>query len=136
MKSYAYQVFSESDVALLERATRMVQHLPDFHPHHPEQHLRCHEIARAVGRVLDLPVMDGSFCRCDHSWLYIRVGNRVRILDVYAVGSLPQVQLVDSEWSLPTCDTYLPGYPRTDIDEWLVSHLVKLMREVDSPEGV
>lgn len=62
--------------------------------------IRCHEMARAVGRILDLPVVDGVCGAVQHSWLTIKAHQdpteREFILDVYAVGRLPPVQLVDT----------------------------------------
>lgn len=58
---------------------------------------RCHELARAVHAWLQeqghgpWTLVDGRYGVCDHSWL--RQG--FNILDVYAVGSVPMVQLRD-----------------------------------------
>lgn len=100
--------------------------------------IRCHELARAVGRILELPVSDGRYgvrglLRVDHSWL--RVGNwhnwyDTKILDVYVPGALPQVQLlVYGSHTLPTRELYHQGveYERTDINEAFVDRLVEVM---------
>lgn len=70
--------------------------------------VRCHEVARVVAEVLSYPersksgmfdelvVVDGKFGVHDHSW--IRVDGSVRgrlILDPYAVGRIPMVQVLD-----------------------------------------
>jgi hypothetical protein len=87
--------------------------------------LRCHELVRAVHLVVyerehKLDVVDGHCGPIDHSWL--RCSDGV-ILDVYAPGRLPAVQLVD-----PIVAIYRPGVRRRDVREDVVWKLVAEMR--------
>ena len=133
MKSYsALQVFGGHELQLLDQAIGMIERLPaSLLPSasplaRKVAEVRCHELARAVGEVLDLPVHDGKYGSVEHSWLLS--GRKTRnILDVYAVGRLPQVQLVHVEWMLPH-DQYKTGPFRTDIDEAFVQELVDAFR--------
>ena len=131
------KVFTAEEVSLYRRAVALVELVPDM----PK--LRCHELARAVGRVLGLEHEDGFYGFVDHTWLWTgpldctspmvkhtRVGFP-NILDVYSVGSLPMVRLVDCEHtSLPHIGWgYRPHKTRDDIDEGQVDQLVRLMQE-------
>jgi hypothetical protein len=130
-------LFTAEEVSLYRRAAVLVAIVPDI----PE--LRCHELARAVGRVLGLEHEDGLYGFVDHTWLWTRPLDRTcpmvrntrigfpNILDVYAVGSLPMVRLVDCEHtSLPHIGwAYRPSKPRNDIDQDQVDRLVRLMQE-------
>lgn len=98
------EVFSEREVGLLRLAEDLIRPVP----HELDgQLVRCHELARAVGRCLDLEVEDGHFGFVEHSWLWtepLRSKHEWRlpnVLDVYVPGSLPQVQLVDMVSGLP-----------------------------------
>ena len=85
--------------------------------------LRCHELARAVHRVIDAPplfVVDGKCGPIEHSWLCFSDGV---ILDPYAPGRMPAVQLVDS-----IVGAYRPGSTRTDIRHSIIDRLVREMR--------
>jgi hypothetical protein len=89
--------------------------------------LRCHELARAVHRVVHedehkLLVVDGKCGPIEHSWLYL---DGAVILDPYAPGRLPAVQLID----LVVGSAYRPGTSRTDIRQAVVNRLVREMRE-------
>ncbi len=109
MEGYAArEVFSAQEKALLGSAQAFVSTVPyellDGAP------VRCHELARAVGRLLDLEVGDGHFGFVEHSWLWTTPFPKEpcgpswglpNVLDVYVPGALPQVQLVDSASSLP-----------------------------------
>lgn len=85
--------------------------------------LRCHELARAVQRVLDedVAVVDGKCGPVEHSWLVCAGGV---ILDPYVPGRLPAVQIVDSIVGT----TYRPGPPRDDIRLAVIDQLVLEMR--------
>lgn len=131
MKGYACnEVFKPRELDYLRRAEQIVAVLPETEPGTDEL-LRCHEVARVVAHFLELPVMDGFFCRVDHSWLYF--GSReekprsLRILDPYSVGRLPIVQLIDCSLGLPYDDNYKPYYPRDDIREAVVEELIQLV---------
>jgi hypothetical protein len=112
MRGYsATAVFTPLEIGLYRRAVHLVDCLPD----RPD--LRCHELARVVDRLLPPPpadpgpvgppatpwsrrrVVDGWYGSVEHSWIEIHVltppPRRLSILDVYAVGSLPMVRLVE-----------------------------------------
>lgn len=135
MKSYSEEeIFTQAEVRLWLRATKMVGALP------PMPKLRCHELARAVGRMLELQHQDGYYGFVDHTWLwttrfgpnalnnYTRLGFP-NILDVYCVGSLPMVRLVDGKHTaLPHVGwAYRPGKPRDDITHDRVDDLVRTL---------
>ncbi len=87
---------------------------------------RCHELVRAVHLVVyarehKLDVVDGKCGPIEHSWLRFSDGV---ILDPYAPGRMPAVQIVD-----PIVGTaYRPGAPRADIRQAIVDRLVLEMR--------
>lgn len=62
---------------------------------------RCHEVTRAIAKMLHKRTMrqwrlyDGYYGACEHTWLMTPEDKRGIILDCYAVGRLPMVQLVD-----------------------------------------
>ncbi len=115
MKGYAAaEIFSACELQFLARAQRLVE----LAPHELDGKLvRCHELARAVGSVLDLVTVDGWYGMADHSWLCTTPPREFdtppNILDVYAPGRLPQVQLVHSTTHLPF--EYRRGDWRKDI---------------------
>ncbi|OPZ31880.1 MAG: hypothetical protein BWY99_02867 [Synergistetes bacterium ADurb.BinA166] len=127
-------IFTEREISLLDTVTRIVAKLPEEGPNGP---LRCHEVARVVGRLLGLTVEDGFYGFADHSWLWTEkpdpskiVTSRVgmpNILDPYCVGSLPVVRLLDGSCTaLPHVGwSYRSGPPRMDIDEDLVDSLIR-----------
>jgi hypothetical protein len=126
--------FSAEERYLLKKATEMVRSVdekaicrrfPAF------ENIRCHELARAVGKLLRLRVVDGyvveTFGIGDHSWLLTPAGN---ILDVYSVAQLPMVQLVKQERHA-LAKTHQEG-PLTlgqPIHKGVVDALVKMMGE-------
>lgn len=135
MRSYSARcVFAPPLLDLLAVATEFVARVEEA----AGAELRCHELARAVARFLRLPracVQDGYYGFVEHSWIWVpgppddpltRRAGWPHILDVYAVGRLPQVQLVcgDSP-ALPHVGwSYRPDRDRTDVDEALVARLV------------
>jgi hypothetical protein len=138
MKSYSEtDVFTSKELTLLKVAQSCVEHVQ----HREGVTIRCHELARAVGKVLKLDVVDGSYGFVDHSWLWTTpcpkrlVGSDLyvgfpNILDVYSVGQLPMVRLVACDHpQLPHLGwAYRPGSPRTDINHRLVVMLIKDMK--------
>jgi hypothetical protein len=93
--------------------------------------LRCHELARAVHTVLciedsgivdrcGLIVVDGQCGPVEHSWL---VGGGF-VLDPYAPGRLPAVQIVDALLAM----MYRVGVRRQDIRPGIVKQLIREMR--------
>ena len=129
-------MFTFSERQLLERATALVAKVADEVM--DGDLIRCHELARAVGDVLQLPVVDGKFGLVEHSWLLTcrlpdrPTGGFVRrpsILDVYSVGRLPMVQLVcTSCWGLTPHQCYTAGEFRRDVKAEVVEHLLCQMR--------
>ncbi len=147
MRSYSEtNIFGASDRKLLNLADALVVRLGD----RPKT-VRCHELARAVGEVLKLPFQDGMYGFVEHTWLWthplgdgadysdiLRIGPN--ILDVYCVGRLPMVQLVDGKHTqLPHIGwSYRPTNLRTDIDSSCVKSLVKelsMMMPAKKDEG-
>lgn len=115
-------------VTALHEASEIVRLFPDL----PD--LRCHEVARAVGHLLDLRVVDGRYDAVVHSWLELPLregdppGNPFAwVLDVYAVGRWPQVQVCDQN-ALTLKRSFWPGERRTDIQEGVVWDLVRSVR--------
>jgi len=104
--------------------------------------VRCHELARAVLRVLHdvrpdvrALVVDGRCGYVDHSWLRLEpvifakhAAQRASgpfVLDVYAPGSSPQVLLLAASHGIDAA--YVPGPPRRDVRDDVVDHLVAQM---------
>ena len=123
MIGYAEEVvFTAADLALLELATALVAKAPGKVD---GEWVRCHEIARAVGRLLQLQWVDGKYDACAHSWLLVR---RRVILDVYVPARLPQVQLVDTSCPWANANYHPDPNHRTDIDRALVEKLHAIIR--------
>jgi len=114
--------FRESHLRLLSRVEAYVARVSNAWGNE----LRCHELTRAVHLVIyehehKLDVIDGHCGPVEHSWF--RCSDGV-ILDVYAPGRLPAVQLVD-----PLVATmYRPGSLRSDVRQAIVDRLVAEMR--------
>jgi hypothetical protein len=137
MRGYsATEVFSVWHQELRRKAEAGVEALPEI------DGLRCHEVARAIGKwlplltgkSLDLAVVDGRYGAVEHSWLQLSPTlptRRCPILDVYAVGRLPIVQLVDTSF-WPQC-LYEGGERRTDIDSIVVERLVGVLSKAFPP---
>lgn len=138
MNSYSEtNVFTSEELGLLNRATAYVTRVDESAFEEP---VRCHELVRAIGKLLELKHEDGVYSLhweigggVDHSWLLVpqdfkreRVG--CSILDVYAVGSLPQVQLLHCGTTVPHYRNFIRREARTDIDEVVVERLVQMMR--------
>jgi len=105
--------------------------------------LRCHELARAVASSLawwrerrphdallmhgvDVRVVDGAYGAVDHSWLVLFKPDltEAALLDVYAIGRLPAVQLVcPTAATIPEIRMYRPRGERPDINHELVGAL-------------
>ena len=116
MNSYSTRIFPADLVHLRDVVERFVADLPDTAGHG----LRCHEVARVVTRVFDVgAVVDGVYGPVDHSWIVFE--GRPYILDPYAVGRLPQVQMLTVELGLATL--YQERAQRDDIDTSLVADL-------------
>lgn len=143
MRSYSEDnIFTQGEIYLFRRATRLVDSIAD----RPDVRLvRCHELARAVSQVIGLPIQDGMYGFVEHTWLWtrelpkeyfeglsLRAGDLCpgpNILDVYSVGSLPMVRLVDGGHAqLPHIGwSYRPTRAREDINHEIVASLVTAM---------
>src|SRR5262249_36478034 len=119
-------IFTPAEIELLDVATMYVGMVREAAG---APKVRCHELARAVGWMLHLEHQDGYYGFVDHTWLWTSplepdsyITDRLgfpNILDVYCVGSLPMVRLVDAQHpSLPHVGwAYRPSVrPRDDID--------------------
>lgn len=134
MKGYSSTSYFHPElVGLFERATALVAALPE--PRDVD-HIRCHELTRAVFIMLsstdyDIHVVDGTYGMIDHSWLELSLdGVTHAILDCYAVGRLPMVQLQNPrEWRVAgrAPSPYKAGPQRTDIDQARVRQLALTM---------
>ena len=121
MITYAERAcFQPSHLRALTRAQELVARVSDTWGNE----LRCHELARAVQRVLgdgSLTVVDGHCGPIEHSWLRFSDG---AILDPYVPGRLPAVQIVDAI----VAAAYRVGTPRRDIRRSILDRLVVEMR--------
>jgi len=113
------QVFPAYALTDMRAATKLIEKLPGKDPQ--GRWVRCHELARAVAPFLSplWTITDGYYETCDHSWLRAPTGI---VLDLYAVGQLPQVLLVDTNALLHRA-AYRPQDRRRDIREDIVQWL-------------
>lgn len=136
MKGYAEcEIFSKRELKLLQTAQALVRRVPGrVQPRRGvrAQWVRCHELARAIGKILKLEVADGWYGFVEHSWLWTSRSQRIdgqhlgplpNILDLYVPGRLPQVQLVHTSATVGL--QYRPGSPRDDINDELVAQLAR-----------
>jgi hypothetical protein len=119
---YAERVcFTPSHLDVLTRTQALVARVSDAWGNE----LRCHELARAVQLVLAheqrIEVVDGKCGPVEHSWLCFPDGV---ILDVYAPGRLPAVQIVDPIVGAQ----YRPGSARHDVQQSIIERLLAEMR--------
>lgn len=123
MITYAERAcFRESHLRLFRRVEACVALVSDAWGNE----LRCHELARAVHLVVyedehKLDVIDGHCGPVEHSWL--RCSDGV-IIDAYAPGRLPAVQLVDPI----VAAHYRPGARRGDVRADIVKRIVAELR--------
>lgn len=135
MKSYSEAtIFTRREMLLLKQAKQLVGSIPD---RQDAADIRCHELARAVGVVLGLTYIDGKFGFVEHTWLstFRDRGDKENILDVYAVGMMPMVILVDAHHlTLQLPRLYKPSKEaRKDIRWDVVKDLEKQLRDLDIP---
>jgi len=127
MKNYSEsEIFPPEEIHLWKQAIRLIEAIPDEGL--PE--IRCHELARAVGRRLGLKVQDGRYGFIEHTWLWVTPFETrwflPNILDVYVPGRLPQVQLIHTNRTvLPV--NYSWTAPREDIQEDIVEDLCQFL---------
>lgn len=129
MRSYSETcVFPAAVLRALEVAQGCAVAMPD--PPAGAPPLRCHEVARAVARRLrasgafgpawTVEVVDGRFGRADHTWVELRGPGGEWVLDPYAVGRLPQVQVLGLDRSARTAGGTSPaGCASTWTRPWL-----------------
>ena len=119
MRSYSERVrFTKRERKILSSAGLAVAMLPtNLDPSGEE--IRCHELARAIARQLNLRVVDGMYGLVDHSWCMITAAPENgsessswdKILDVYAIGQCPQTRLIDT---YPNCQhVFDPDHPES-----------------------
>lgn len=131
MQSYSeIYVFTEEELSLYKKAIDLVDKIPKYLTIDERdiltfEELRCHELARAVGLKLNLPVIDGKYGIVEHSWLRTVGKGKYNVIDVYCVGSLPLVQLRDIDFKLP--HQYSQGEPRRDIDDKIIEKLLDIL---------
>jgi hypothetical protein len=127
------QVFTSFELDRLDRARDYVARVDESKI---SGVIRCHELVRAVGRLLQLAHEDGIYAAAgseggvDHSWLLVPHDSGVAghsILDVYSVGRLPQVQLLYCGLTVPHHVSFVPRGERSDIDDAMVWHLMQIM---------
>jgi hypothetical protein len=113
--------------------------------------LRCHEVARAIAEVMGLSanVQDGWCGHAEHTWIWLfpngappgqHMPYGTAILDVYAVGQLPPVQLIALDRAVglhsaggDVASHYRESRSRTDIRTDVVERLIARLR---FPPGV
>lgn len=133
MIGYAEAVaFPQSAVRLLHLAERVVSKI---HSKHDDgSFVRCHEVSRIVQGVLSnwkLEVHDGKYglgMLYEHSWLTYTTRKPCHkfILDPYALGQLPMVQILDGH--LPHASLYITEFERRDIKHDFVNNHVKWIK--------
>lgn len=134
----ALNIFTDAELDLHRQAVTLVGGLPEL------ASIRCHELARAVAiffrrSPLRLKVVDGKFGIVDHSWIETGHSYKHIILDVYAVGSVPIVQLHDmGSVGIRDARAFIEGPPRDDIDHAALQKLLDQMppqqnRPISSP---
>jgi hypothetical protein len=138
VRGYAEQeVFSERERELWDRAAGLVA----WAPYEIDGELvRCHELARAVGHMLDLDHEDGRFGFVEHTWLWTDSPSNKKfcppwavpnVLDVYTPGSMPMVQLVHMATGLPS-RYVLTSLNDLEIRNDVIEELVRIFEEKKS----
>lgn len=125
MKSYAETVIARWELDLFHKAEKIVKLFP--YQDGKGRLIRCHEVARAVGHILGLPVQDGHHGLSEHSWLWTEEprGFMPNLIDVYSVGRLPIVQIVDMRHLRLYSMDYKIGKRRRDIRRGVVRALIE-----------
>ena len=127
--------------ALFERAYEAVQRMVHLAPNKDseDRDTRCHELARAgayvAAAVLQrsnpfarVVVVDGTYMQSfEHSWVGLRIGLEDVLLDPYAIGRHPAVQLVTTWMGLHREFRPDPiGFSRDDIRVAHVDRVIEL----------
>ena len=93
----ATQHFTKEDVLAARLAHKLVEKMP-------EDGRSCHDVAAAVGKAIGIEPTRGWYGDVEHSWIVLESGH---ILDVYAPGRFPMVQLVHARGTtLPEASSY------------------------------
>lgn len=133
MKGYsATQIFPKTVQEIYHRVCGIPPLIPD---RDGGMLVRCHEVARIVAELFPrgVTVVDGFYqgphvMRAEHSWL--EVVNSSFILDVYAVGRLPLVQLIHAPPGTAHREAYKDTpYKRDDIRTEFVQRTANWIRE-------
>lgn len=119
--AWASSPFQPGDRRLLERVSAGVELAATLGAAR-----RCHETAIAVGAVEHLSVVHGTHGTVEHSWLIVR--GRL-ILDVFCVGRLPLVQLVDPAAVTGHAALYREGPLRANVDPSAVARITSILLE-------
>jgi hypothetical protein len=130
MKSWSVYsgAFSPISLERYKRAQKIVDAIPDGIEELEGFKIRCHELARVVSVCLEVPFVDGKYGAVEHSWLeWVDRTKHRTILDVYAVGVEPMVQLVHSPIGL--LNLWQPGEFRDDINFHVVDTLLSIVRD-------
>ncbi len=130
MIGYAERVWVPARTAEVFRYARSLVARVPSHLDPEGREVRCHELARAVARCLAgqrvaHQVVDGLLWAVDHTWIVLPDPGRRLLLDMYAPGRLPQVQLICDDACVSR--GYTPGEERTDVRWSVVDHLVRAM---------
>lgn len=139
MISYSERVtFSPQDAEAFRLARALVGRVRS-HLAYDGQEIRCHELARAVVRVLtarglEAVVVDGSLWLIEHTWILLPGQGDQKLLDVYAPGRLPQVQLLDVHPSVTRGYRASPAH-RDDVRDRVVDDLVAAWSDMPALSG-
>lgn len=138
MRPFAERTYFPREVrAAFHMLTFVVERLQQRAPE-----IRCHELALAAGILIADKMPDqlatitwsGTYGAVEHSWLDVQPRRSANsewfILDVYAVGQMPQVRLVDGSVYLPEAKLFQRGERRRDVDSLLAKSLFSEMREI------
>lgn len=151
MKGYALlEVFTPRSIHLLSQTEKVVEQFPDTGCYEgTEEWIRCHELVRIVAAMLSpefqLSIIDGRYgpetiTSYEHSWLIYEEPNQRSvvcyrfILDPYAVGRLPQVQLLDPHAG--NHKLYRESNPRDDIRYDHVNRELDRLRQHFGARGI
>lgn len=119
MTPYARKFVSVEDFKLLQRVKLAVNELPDLdlgkNDRGQQIVLSCHMLARAVGSVFSLRVVDGRYChRMQHSWNVLASGH---IIDAYPIAVLGGPILLESNTFHLAHEFYVAGDLGIDFSE-------------------
>lgn len=116
--------FDPQHIVTHDLAEMIIQFVPERDPQGRD--VRCHEVVRFVRKWVTSDhtrIVDGYYHEVDHSWLEVVDPHtkRMAILDPYAVGRLPRVQLVTTVHNLHRAyrEHRKRNDIRVDVVEWL-----------------